>query len=309
MVVVVGIGMVLVASACSSDSEDEGTSSEDSTATSEAATDDGPATSTLEAIEAAEWGDDVGVEVDEEAGTWTWTSNGIPNHDRPDRYVVPLEGVAVPEDEGDVQVVDDPTAEQSYELELPLEPELAPVPFAPPAGGVGVIISGATMFNPYEADGSTVALNSQITVDGVGFVDTCNGHPTPGGVYHYHGIPVCVTERVDTPGEHSHIIGVAFDGFPIYGGQGEDGEAPEDLDDCLGHEGPTPEQPEGIYHYHLSEEEPYSLPCLSGVVDDALDLGAQSVGVPAPGESAAGTGNPALWCSIGAPAPSDAATV
>jgi hypothetical protein len=96
------------------------------------------------------------------------------------------------------------------------------------------------------------------------------------------------------------VVGIAFDGFPIYGPQDEGGEPPTDLDDCQGHVGPTPEQPEGIYHYHLSAEDPFSLPCLMGVVDDALDLGAQSVGVPAPGESAAAGGVPVLWCPIGA---------
>ncbi|OWY59064.1 hypothetical protein B7486_76575, partial [cyanobacterium TDX16] len=166
-VAAVVVGAVLLASACSSDGDDDATSSSSATEQAEGSV-AAPATSTLAAVEAARWGDDVGVEVGED--TWTFTSNGIPNHERPERYVVPLEGVAVPEDESDVQVVDDPTAEQSYEFELPLEPEMGAVPFAPPAGGIGVIISGVTLFNPYEADGSTVALSSQITVDGVGFV-------------------------------------------------------------------------------------------------------------------------------------------
>ncbi|MEM6993376.1 MAG: YHYH protein, partial [Myxococcota bacterium] len=50
---------------------------------------------------------------------------------------------------------------------------------------------------------------------------------------------------------------------------GEGGTAPSDLDECLGHEGATPEFPDGMYHYHLSETSPYMMTCYHGVVDDA----------------------------------------
>jgi hypothetical protein len=41
------------------------------------------------------------------------------------------------------------------------------------------------------------------------------GHPTNGGLYHYHATPF--TLYVDPGTGHSAIIGYAFDGFPIYG--------------------------------------------------------------------------------------------
>ena len=90
-----------------------------------------------------------------------------------------------------------------------------------------------------------------------------------------------ISELDDT--QHSPIIGWAFDGYPIYGmyGYGEDGQTIKaitssyavertqeggdqgyngiddwnyddglgDLDECNGRFGPTPEYPEGIYHY------------------------------------------------------------
>ena len=106
-------------------------------------------------------------------------------------------------------------------------------------------------------------------------------------------------------GEHSKVIGVALDGYPIYGFWGYDdlmnvvemrssyklknGETgyngiddyeyiPESghLDVCNGHYGPTPEFPEGIYHYHTTMLNadgemgfPYFLICYHGVVDDS----------------------------------------
>ena len=80
-------------------------------------------------------------------------------------------------------------------------------------------------------------------------------------------------------GSHSAVIGVAMDGYPIYGlwgyddqmnvvemtssyklKEGETGYNGIDdyvfeqglghLDVCNGHFGPTPEFPDGIYHYH-----------------------------------------------------------
>ena len=71
--------------------------------------------------------------------------------------------------------------------------------------------------------------------------ERADGDPLPNAIsYHYHGIPFCVTDVVDTPGEHSVIIGYRFDGHPIYGPQDVDGNEPTDLDECMGHFGPNP---------------------------------------------------------------------
>lgn len=106
-------------------------------------------------------------------------------------------------------------------------------------------------------------------------------------------------------GAHSPIIGFAFDGYPIYGIYGwnhagnvkemtssyrlktggangyngiDDWEYVEgmgDLDECNGHFGPTPEVPEGIYHYHSTRLNgagslgfPYFLLCYHGIPDE-----------------------------------------
>ncbi len=60
------------------------------------------------------------------------------------------------------------------------------------------------------------------------------------------------------------------------------------MDECNGHFGPTPDAPEGIYHYHttLTNGEgdlgfPYFVLYYHGVVDESnLDVGAGPAGRP-----------------------------
>merc|ERR1712179_125491 len=70
-------------------------------------------------------------------------------------------------------------------------------------------------------------------------------------------------------GTPSGIIGVARDGFPLYGPMGDDGVqlTADDLDDCQGrfhlitsgeHAGKY------TYRYHLTEEFPYTMGCYRG---------------------------------------------
>jgi YHYH protein len=42
------------------------------------------------------------------------------------------------------------------------------------------------------------------------------------GQYHYHALPNCITKAIDKTDGPSHILGVAFDGFPIYGDRAMD---------------------------------------------------------------------------------------
>lgn len=49
-------------------------------------------------------------------------------------------------------------------------------------------------------------------------MDAGAGHPTGGGIYHYHATPLNLYNQGGT--EHSAIVGYAFDGFPIYGPYG-----------------------------------------------------------------------------------------
>jgi hypothetical protein len=128
-------------------------------------------------------------------------------------------------------------------------------------GAIGYLISGTAMFNPYEMDASTpaVADNASYTfTDSNGnsqtayFLDQCDSHSN-GKTWHAHGNPTCVTSQVDTASGPSHIIGIALDGFPIYGGRDINGGivSVSQLDACNGITSPTPEFPSGAYHYVL----------------------------------------------------------
>ncbi len=170
----------------------------------------------------------------------------------------------------------DPTVAQNYNFSIPLVPAKLSTPTSTNLGAIGVMISGAVLFNPYEGDGRTIAKASNFTVKNskgqdVAFLDSCNGHPTPMGTYHYHALPTCITSVVDGASGPSHIVGVAFDGFLIYGDRAIDGSkvSASQLDSCNGISSPTPEFPEGIYHYVLldTQDSTSSIRCFSGKVD------------------------------------------
>jgi hypothetical protein len=128
-------------------------------------------------------------------------------------------------------------------------------------GAIGYLLSGTAMFNPFEMNGTTpaVADNASYTftdTSGVSqtayFLDQCNSHSS-GTTWHAHGNPNCVTSQVDTASGPSHIIGIALDGYPIYGGRDINGNVvtTSQLDSCNGITSPTPEFPNGAYHYVL----------------------------------------------------------
>ncbi len=224
----------------------------------------------------ASWGDNVTVTFED--GLLRYQSDGLPNHARNAEYAVPTGNVAVP-DASSAEAIADPSVAQDYDYSIPLEPTFADEPTSTSLGVIGVMISGAALFNPYEGDGATVATQSNFAVknaagEDVWFLDECAGHPTPMGQFHYHGLPACVTASVDESEGPSHIIGIAFDGFPIYGDRDIDGNqlTATDLDECNGITSATPEFPEGVYHYVLLDvaDSTSSIRCFSGVVDEAL---------------------------------------
>ena len=231
------------------------------------------ATITTEAgLQAARWGSNVTVSF--ESGYLRYRSNGLPNHARQSEYAVPNAGVRVPS-AATAHAMIDPSRAQSYDFRIPTTPRKAASPTSTSLGTIGVMISGAALFNPYEGDGVTVAMAANFTVknargESVAFLDSCNGHPTPMGMYHYHAVPPCVTATVDVVGGPSHLIGVAFDGYPIYGDRDTAGRAisASELDACSGISSATPEYPQGIYHYVLlpTADATSSIRCFSGVV-------------------------------------------
>jgi hypothetical protein len=239
----------------------------------------------------ASWGDNVTVTYED--GMLRYVSDGLPNHERDAQYAVPDGGVMVP-DASTASATADPTVAQSYDYLIPLTPTKATDTTPTSLGVIGVMISGASLFNPYEGDGATVATQSNFSVkdaagNDVWFLDDCAGHPTPMGQYHYHALPKCVTATVDETDGASHIIGIAFDGYPIYGDRDINGQqlTAGDLDECNGITSATPEFPDGVYHYVLLDvaDSTSSIRCFTGVVDSSLTAmaGMPGMGGPPPG--------------------------
>lgn len=262
----VGATAMLI-SACASTSE--GTSASvatDSgdTASATASSDNDSSTDELTArsdsILNAQWSDNVSISID--GSTATFQSDGLPSHEFLDTYLA---------DGRDGKYIAGGVESYDATFTFPVVPTVADTPVTTNNGAIGVAISGAVFFNPYEGDGTdTVANDDNTTIDGVPFIDACGGHPLPNSIsYHYHGIPYCITDAIDTPGEHSAVIGYLFDGYGIYGPQDVDGEEPTDLDECMGHTGPTPDSPEGVYHYHVSSQANYIAECFHGVAESS----------------------------------------
>jgi len=112
-----------------------------------------------------------------------------------------------------------------------------------PLGIIGVMANGVALFNPSAGDGGNPpagfnrnAGNHENNIFGE---DACGGHPEEGGLYHYHSAEflgncwnsALVTNpyynTTDFNGDkarhangHSKILGVSFDGYPIYGPYG-----------------------------------------------------------------------------------------
>jgi hypothetical protein len=225
---------------------------------------------TTAGVKAAKWGSNVKISYG--GNNFTFVSNGIPNHDRPAEYVLPKAGTMLPTPTT-AYVGADPTKAQNYNFTIPLNPIKSAKPTSTSLGAIGVMTSGAVLFNPYEGDGKTIATLDNFTLKNsqgqdVAFLDSCNGHPTPMGQYHYHALPTCITRVVDQVGGASHLIGVAFDGFPIYGDRAMNGSQinSTQLDTCNGITSATPEFPQGIYHYVLlnTKDSTSSIRCFSG---------------------------------------------
>ena len=238
---------------------------------------------TQKAFKKTGWGDNVRVTFKKDAKLLRYRSDGLPNHELLPEYAVPNPGVVVPDETNShVETAEDAIKPQNYDFPITTRPRVAKEITKIKTGPVGLMISGAMTYNPFEGDGKTVAAASNFTLTNsqgqeVPFVDDCFGHPAPRplSAYHYHALSTCVTSQVDKKKGPSHIQGIAFDGFPIYGNRDIDGKKVnlKKLDKCNGLKSPTPEFPDGIYHYVLTDQltKQSSIRCLTGRVAGDLE--------------------------------------
>ncbi|MFT6332277.1 MAG: hypothetical protein ACJAW3_000609 [Lentimonas sp.] len=189
---------------------------------------------------------------------------------------------------------------QNHQFRVALNPQKNAQPTAIGMNNFGVAINGIP-FDPATAEfwqSRSSGWNEEGIVDGhkkLG-IDVSNAHVQPTGAYHYHGVPLGIVNSSNAP----ELIGYAADGFPIYVSGGKlkssyhlkNGNRPSnspagkydgtysadyefvagagDLDVCNGHDGKTPEYPNGIYHYVITEEFPFIPRCWVGNADDSF---------------------------------------
>lgn len=129
----------------------------------------------------------------------------------------------------------------NYAMTIPINPQEAVTKEQTELGAVGMALNGVPIYNDYEGAGL-------LEENAWGTFDASGAHPGPREDYHYH----CEGDYVTI--DSSNLIGFLRDGFPIYGRKEMDGSYPDDLDDNGGHFGVTADFPDGIYHYHVSNE-------------------------------------------------------
>lgn len=132
-------------------------------------------------------------------------------------------------------------------FKIPLNPKEATVKASTPMGPIGISLNGVPFYNQYAAGGSP--LTSEINS-----FDQYLGHPMQLGMYHYHIEPTYLTTKFSK----NALLGFLLDGFPVYGPMENNKTITNaDLDTYHGHSHATVEYPNGIYHYHITNEDPY----------------------------------------------------
>ncbi|XP_078494758.1 uncharacterized protein LOC144749685 isoform X1 [Ciona intestinalis] len=172
--------------------------------------------------------------LDTNLSTYEIQSNGIPDHKT---------GKAASKIEA-----------QSYSIKLPTTPVFASATTCLPDGPIGMAINGVPIFNSYSHDCCDKGKKQLANLD------ECWGLVDDLGRYHYTLTPACLFKL--TCNNPSQLIGVAFDGFPIYGPNDETGRriTKADLDACNGRYNRYRK-----YRYHITTEFPYTIGCFKGV--------------------------------------------
>lgn len=192
-------------------------------------------------------------------------------------------------------------AEQKMEISLPAAPVLLAQPTCAP-GAVGVLLSGAVLFNALDAPGrDAVAHETQ---------DSCQGHPQVTGVYHYHNVSQCLLDA-DAGSGPSKLMGYALDGFGIYGPRDENGKtlSSDDLDECHGRTSPVAWEGKTVtmYHYVATLDFPYTVGCMRGAF--SMEAMRTISGGPEGGGQQRGAGGPPDLAVVAAKLGIDAGTL
>ena len=121
-------------------------------------------------------------------------------------------------------------------------------------GAIALAVNGIQIFNALNNRGEDSFL--------IGELDDFGGHCGRADDYHYHAAPLFLSTTVGA----TKPIGVALDGFPIYGSVEPDGSAMRALDTYNGHTDTAT-----VYHYHGTKTYPYINGGMKGVVTVVSD--------------------------------------
>lgn len=188
-------------------------------------------------------GSNVDVYVD--GGDIVIEANALPNHGSP--YFAMTNSCHEVNNEPGFQQNPNQIAAQTLVFRIPASPVEAANKQATPLGPIGVSLNGVPFFNQYAGP------NQPLTSEIVSF-DQYSGHPQQQGGYHYHVEPVYLTASDGSDA----LLGFLLDGYPVYG-PAENGAAVTNaaLDAYHGHFGVTADYPNGTYHYHVTDADPY----------------------------------------------------
>ena len=174
-------------------------------------------------------------------------SNGVPNHKS--TYFATNDARYEAYNGNDPIYAKNPNSivTQNLTFTIPTNPSVATVHRATALGPIGVALNGVPFYNQYA--GPNLPLTTEINS-----FDQYAGHPQRTGQYHYHIEPLYLTAKYGKDA----LLGFLLDGFPVYGPM-ENGKkiVNNDLDTYHGHLHSTKEYPNGIYHYHITDADPY----------------------------------------------------
>jgi len=137
---------------------------------------------------------------------------------------------------------------QNIVFGIPINPTEAANKSATGLGPIGVSLNGVVFYNQYAGP------NNQPLTNEIDSFDQYLGHPQNSGQYHYHQEPTYLTTTLGT----AALLGWLMDGFPVYGPVENDVRVLNvNIDDYHGHSHSTEEYPDGIYHYHITDNDPY----------------------------------------------------
>ncbi|WP_299556184.1 YHYH protein [Seonamhaeicola sp.] len=188
-----------------------------------------------------------GLSYEVNGNTVTFTTDDLPNHTSPYWPTTNALYEAYNGTNPNWNINPNRISAQNIVFTITLNPQEATNKQATGLGPIGIARNGVVFFNQYA--GPDQPLTNEINS-----FDQWLGHPQRTGQYHYHIEPTFLTQEF---GEDA-FLGLLADGFPVYGPV-EDGEiiTNADLDDYHGHTHSNEDFPDGIYHYHITSEDPY----------------------------------------------------